>query len=109
MNTVFNQRQDNKLKSENIIYCLEFLAQDAIDSELPCIHDIIKTSITEIIRRDSIYGRSNSDVKYYDILNAFKSFVKFCLIKDNDAKKQIIEFLEHLDEEALMAYEDSPN
>ncbi|MEZ5692016.1 MAG: hypothetical protein R3D71_10195 [Rickettsiales bacterium] len=109
MDTTLFQRQNNKLKSENIIYCLEFLARDAMDNELPCIHDIIKTSITEIVKRDNAHINSEYDTTYYDILNAFRSFAKFCLIKDDNTRKQAIEFLENIDESTLLVYENSSN
>jgi hypothetical protein len=92
-----------KLEAENIIYCLEFLSRDALQKDLPNIHNILQSSIAEIVKTNNP-GNDCVDVDFSDILNAFKFFAKFCLIKDSNAKKQIIEMIKNVDKEALNTY-----
>lgn len=94
----------NALESKNIICCLEFLSQQALSSHMIAEHSILKNTISEISKVDPLFIDKNSNVEYSDIITAFKFFAKFCLIEDQDTKKNILNLIENLNIDIVSSY-----
>lgn len=92
------------LESKNIICCLEFLSQQAMGKHMLKEYNILQSAISEILTENTHITSSKEYVYYSDIINAFKFFAKFCLIKDPDTKKQIANLIENIDKEAIINY-----
>jgi hypothetical protein len=90
---------------DNLICCLEFLASEALAADLRDVHAVIARSVQEIaaIREAAATGVCPA-LPSTDILQAFKLLVRFCLIGDPQAKREIVRMLESIDQEALSAY-----
>ena len=61
-------------------------------------------SISEISKINSLRADNKLEVKYLDIVHAFKLFAKFCMIEDPNTKKRIAYLMENMDKNALLAY-----
>ncbi|MEQ1704637.1 MAG: hypothetical protein ABL867_01530 [Rickettsiales bacterium] len=95
---------DSDMESKNIICCLEFLSQQALASHMLAEHSILKNTITEISKVDSLGSDIRHNVEYSDIITAFKFFAKFCLVEDKDTKKHILHLIENLDVDTMSNY-----
>lgn len=93
------------LESKNIICCLEFLSQQALDSHMLAEHSILRNTIIEISKIDSFCAdMKNNNVGYSDIITAFKFFAKFCMVEDQDTKKHILDLIKNLDTDIISNY-----
>ncbi len=87
----------DELELKNLIYCLEFLSQQAVNNRMLKESSVLQNAITEISNGNSFSNSDKSNIEYYDIINAFKVFARFCLIEDRNIKKQILNLIENLD------------
>ncbi len=94
----------NELGSKNLICCLEFLSQETLDNNMIEEHALLKSTIDKISKIDSLRTDSKLEIKYLDIVNAFKLFIKFCMIEDPDIKKRVVSLMEDMDKNALFDY-----
>lgn len=96
---------DARAEIDNLICCLEFLAREALAANLRDVHAVIARSVHEIAAmRKAAATRTCPALPSADIVQAFKLFVRFCLIEDPQAKREIARMIESIDQEALSAY-----
>ena len=95
---------DSDLESKNIICCLQFLSQQALASHMLAEHSILRNTITEISKIDSLCNDMKDNIGYSDIITAFKFFAKFCLVEDEDTKRHILHLIENLDMDIMSSY-----
>jgi len=95
---------DNNTEINNMLCCLEFLAEEAENSQLIKVHAILRRSIKEIGMAKDSQHKVDLPVEFADILCAFKFFARFCIIEDPSARQEIVRLIETLDKEALKSY-----
>ncbi|HEU5048481.1 MAG TPA: hypothetical protein VFT64_11640 [Rickettsiales bacterium] len=79
---------------DDVVVCLEFLANDAVEKNELAVHRILRKAIDEV---NHLYGtKQPSDLPFApaDILIAFKLFRQFCLTNDASVKAEIVKMVE---------------
>jgi hypothetical protein len=89
---------------DNLICCLEFLANEARAAGLADIQATIRRCIQEITRTQKASSGRKPAPPCSDILQVFKVIARFCLIGDPELKQQIVRQIEAIDREALAAH-----
>ena len=86
----------SEFRPQDVIACLEFLAEEALKTEQLPIYTILKDSIKKVATTNEDLKDVFEYVDKSDILNAVKFFHHFSLIEDQQTRKKLLNLMETL-------------
>lgn len=98
------QECDEKSETKNIVCCLQFLANEAENADLPVVSKIIGNAVTRISKLETHEQQHDIDRDFAELVCAFKTFVKFYLLGNHAAREELIELISNMDRRGLEAY-----
>lgn len=96
--------EDEQSQAKNIICCLQFLANEAVEAQLPDIAKILSNTLTKIMNLNTSEHGQDIDLYFAELVTAFKEFVKFYLLGNKANREELIDLINKMDRERLEAY-----
>lgn len=77
------------LQTDNILCCLQFLANEAKEVNLPEVSEFIQVSITQILALGDEHPIDLGNTNSLETLNALRLFVRFYLMSSEQTKQKL--------------------
>lgn len=94
--------RDQQSETRNIVCCLQFLANESENANLPAVSQVIHNAITRIVNLDTQEQDIDSD--FAELICAFKAFVKFYLSGNHPGREELLDLISNMDRGRLEAY-----